>query len=70
MLTVFRYALVRFRGQILGWGLALFILGVITVARYDIMRDNQEALREVVKGSAGKAMGMLPLAGILYTGML
>ena len=33
MVTIFLYTLARFRGQILGWGLALFLMGVLTVVR-------------------------------------
>ena len=35
MTTVFRYTLRRFRGQILGWGIALALLGVLLVSMYD-----------------------------------
>jgi ABC-2 type transport system permease protein len=58
MTTIFRYALARFRGQILGWGLALFLLGVITVARYDVMQDNQATIRQLISGSAGQFIRM------------
>ncbi|MBI1916688.1 MAG: ABC transporter permease subunit [Planctomycetes bacterium] len=58
MRTIFRYTLTRFWGQVLGWGLALFLLGAISVARYDIMRDNQEPIKEILKGSAGRFIGM------------
>ena len=58
MKTIFRYTLSRFYGQILGWGLALFLLGVMSVARYDIMRENQEPIKEILKGSAGRLIGM------------
>jgi ABC-2 type transport system permease protein len=57
MTTTFVYALRRFRGQILGWGLALFLMGVMAVVRYDFMRDNQEAIQQLVHGSAGKFIG-------------
>jgi ABC-2 type transport system permease protein len=56
MPTIFAYALGRFRGQILGWGLALLLLGVLSVARYDIMRENQETIRELLKGSLGRVI--------------
>jgi hypothetical protein len=58
MMTLFRYALRRFRGQVLGWGLALFLLGAMSVARYEVMRDNQELIQEMIKGSAGRFIGM------------
>ena len=53
MTTIFLYALARFRGQIFGWGLALFLMGAMAVARYNIMRDNQELIRQLIAGSAG-----------------
>jgi ABC-2 type transport system permease protein len=56
--TIFRDALARYRGQILGWGLALFLLGMLSVARYDIMWENQETLRELLKGSVGQLIAM------------
>src|ERR1700674_3032740 len=58
MLTIFRYTLNRFRGQVLGWGLVLFLLGMMSVARYGIMRENQEAIQQILKGSAGRFVGM------------
>ena len=35
MMTIFRYTLRRFRGQILGWGLALALLGLLLISMYD-----------------------------------
>jgi ABC-2 type transport system permease protein len=57
--TIFRYTLARFRGQMLGWGLALFLLGLMAVARYDVMRENQESIRQMLKGSMGRLINML-----------
>jgi ABC-2 type transport system permease protein len=56
--TIFGYTLGRFRGQVLGWGLALFILGLLSAARYDVMQENQKTIQELVKGSAGKFLRM------------
>jgi ABC-2 type transport system permease protein len=56
--TIFWHALGRYRGQILGWGLALLVLGILAVARYDIMRENQESLREILRGSAGRFVAL------------
>jgi ABC-2 type transport system permease protein len=57
--TIFRYALARYRGQIVGWGVILFLLGLTTVFRYGVMRDNQEMVQQLVKGSARQFIGML-----------
>jgi ABC-2 type transport system permease protein len=53
-MTIFRYTLARFRGQVVGWGLALFLLGLLSVVRYEFMRENQEAVQQLVQGSAGQ----------------
>ena len=41
MLTVFRYALRRLRGQILDWGLGIAALGLIVVPFYDLFQEQQ-----------------------------
>jgi ABC-2 type transport system permease protein len=58
MATIFRYALARYRGQILGWGVILFLFGLMTVFRYGLMRDNQEMIQQLLKGSARQFIGM------------
>lgn len=42
MLTILRYALARFFGQILGWGLGLGVLGAYLVTFYDVIANQQE----------------------------
>jgi ABC-2 type transport system permease protein len=56
--TIFGYALGRFRGQILGWGLILFLLGLMATARYDVMRENQAMVRQMMQGSMGQLIRM------------
>jgi ABC-2 type transport system permease protein len=56
--TIFRYALARFRGLIFGWGLALFLLSILSVARYDILRENQESIRQILQGSVGQFVAL------------
>jgi ABC-2 type transport system permease protein len=58
MIAIFLYTLARFRGQILGWGLALFLMGALAVVRYNMMRDNQELLRQLFAGSVGDFIRM------------
>jgi len=41
MITIFRYTLSRFRGQIIGWGIIIFLIGVLVVPFYDIFYENQ-----------------------------
>jgi ABC-2 type transport system permease protein len=56
MMTIFRYTLTRYRGQIIGWGLALFLLSLMVMVRYDVIMENQAQIREIVKGSMGQLM--------------
>jgi ABC-2 type transport system permease protein len=49
MLTILRYSLAKSRGQILGWGLSLAILGGYLVSFYDTIADQREALLEMLK---------------------
>jgi ABC-2 type transport system permease protein len=57
-MTIFLHALAWFRGQILGWGLALLMMGVLTVVRYNIVQDNQEPIRQLLQGSVGSFIRM------------
>ena len=49
MTTVFRYTLRRFRGQILGWGIALALLGVLLVSMYDSFAGQQEQFEDLLE---------------------
>ena len=42
MMTIFRYTLRRFRGQILGWGIALALLCVLLILMYDSFATEQQ----------------------------
>ncbi|TET80328.1 MAG: hypothetical protein E3J37_11495, partial [Anaerolineales bacterium] len=48
MVTVFRYTMKRFRGQIIGWGIGLFLLGLLLVSMFDSFAGQQEALNELL----------------------
>jgi len=48
MVTVFRYTMKRFRGQIIGWGIGLFLLGLLLVSVFDSFAGQQEALNELL----------------------
>lgn len=58
MRTIFLDTLARFRGQVLGWGLALFLMGGVAVIRYNLMRENQELIRQLFAGSMGQFIRM------------
>jgi len=48
MVTVFRYTMKRFLGQIIGWGIGLFLLGLMLVSFYDSIAGQQEMLNELI----------------------
>jgi ABC-2 type transport system permease protein len=48
MLTPFRYTLRRLRGQIIGWGLGLAMLGLIIVPFYDVFLEQQAEFMELM----------------------
>jgi ABC-2 type transport system permease protein len=55
-----RYALADRRWQIIGWGLAMFVLGALLVARYDMMASAKEQFKALLDSPIGKmveAMG-------------
>lgn len=58
MATIFHYAMARLRGQIFGWGVALFFMGALAVVRYDLMQGNRELIRQLMKGSVGQFVRM------------
>ena len=47
MKTEFRYRLARFRGQILGWGIGLALLGLLLAQFYGTIADQQEQLMQL-----------------------
>jgi ABC-2 type transport system permease protein len=47
--TEFRYALNRFRGQILGWGLTLAALGLFLIPFYDVFQEQQEGMLNLLE---------------------
>jgi ABC-2 type transport system permease protein len=67
MMAIFRYALARLRGQMFGWGIVLFLLGLFAVARYDIMMENREMLRQMMSGAAARIVAVFGDAARLTT---
>jgi beta-exotoxin I transport system permease protein len=49
MAAIFRYALRGFRGQILGWGIALFVLGCMFVPMYDVTLERRSQMEDLLK---------------------
>ena len=48
MATVFRYALSRLRGQIIGWGLTMFLLGFVSVPFYDSIVSQADQMEQLL----------------------
>ncbi len=49
MLTELRYSLLRYKWQILGWGLGIAALGLIIVAFYDSFIEQQEQFMQMIE---------------------
>jgi ABC-2 type transport system permease protein len=49
MLTTLRYTFVWLRGQILGWGLGIAVLGLIVVPFYDIFEEQREEMLQMIE---------------------
>lgn len=49
MTTIFRYTLSRFRGQILGWGIAILLLGLMLMWFYPSIAEQQENFEQLLE---------------------
>jgi len=56
MKTVLRYALLRWRGQIIGWGVALAMLAFIVASLYDVALQMRGQLEQLLKGMPPELM--------------
>jgi len=50
MMTIFRYTLGKFLGQVAGWGLSLAILGGYLLTFYDVVLEQGGALMRLIEG--------------------
>ena len=48
MMTVFKHTLRRYRGQIIGWGIAMFLYGAINIPFYDLLVRDVSALDQLM----------------------
>jgi beta-exotoxin I transport system permease protein len=67
MNTIFHHMLKRLRGQIIGWGLAMFFLSVLSAARYGFIRDSQEDLQKMMKGPMKEVAALFGDTAKLFT---
>ena len=47
--TVFRYTFIQMRGQIIGWGLGIALLGLLIVPFYDVFGGQQGQLQQLIE---------------------
>jgi len=47
--TIFRHALAKSRGAIIGWGLGLFVLGLLLVPIFDVIAEQGETLDQLMQ---------------------
>jgi ABC-2 type transport system permease protein len=59
MNTIFRYALLRWRGQIIGWGVALAALALLVASLYDTAVQMRGQLEQLLKGLPPELMGFV-----------
>jgi len=58
MATVFRYALARLRGQIIGWGLTMFLLGLFSVPFYDSIVSQADQMEQLLSSFPPELMAL------------
>jgi ABC-2 type transport system permease protein len=59
MKTIIRYALLRWRGQIVGWGVALAALALLVGSLYDTAVQMRGQLEQLLKGLPPELMGFV-----------
>lgn len=64
MATIFRYTVRRFRGQILGWGLALSLLVLLIVGIYDSIAEQGEQLEQLIASYPPELMAFFGAGGL------
>ena len=67
MFTILWYSLGRSRGQILGWGLALAILGGYLVGFYDTLAEQKEALEQLLRSYPPELMAFFGNFNQMFT---
>ena len=67
MNTIFRYALLRWRGQIIGWGAALATLVLFVASLYDTAVQMRGQLEQLLKSLPPELMGFIGGADRLFS---
>lgn len=56
MITIFRYTLARLQVQLIGWGIALFLIGMLVVPFYDIFLENHALIIKLIDAYPSEMM--------------
>jgi len=67
MVAIFRYTLRRFRGQILGWGLALFLVVLLIVGIYDSIGWQAAELEQLLASYPPELMAFFSASGSMLS---
>jgi len=67
MSTIFRHTLAKSRGQILGWGLSLALLGVYLVSFYDTFAAQEEQMQQLLNSFPEEMMAFFGDVGTIFT---
>jgi ABC-2 type transport system permease protein len=67
MLTIFRHSLAKSRGQILGWGLSLALLGAYMYSFYDTFSGQQEQMQALLANYPPELMAFFGDMGNMFT---
>jgi ABC-2 type transport system permease protein len=67
MLTIFKHSFSRSRGQILGWGLSLAILGGYMAKFYDTLAAQQESLAQLLASYPKELLAMFGNMSEMFT---
>ena len=59
MNTIFRYALLRLRGQIIGWGMALAVLALVVASLYDTAVQMRAQIEPLLKSLPPELTGFI-----------
>jgi ABC-2 type transport system permease protein len=65
--TIFRYTLARFRGTIIGWGIGLFLIGLMVMPMWDVLLKQRAQLESVLATLPGFMKAAMPGLDQMFT---
>src|SRR5207247_1545713 len=67
MATIFHYTLARFRGAIIGWGIGLFLIGLMVMPMWDVVLKQRAQLEQVLANLPGFMKAAMPGLDQMFT---